>query len=212
MTVISLTNIKGGVGKSSTSAHLAYWLAVIKKKKVLVVDADGQGSVSMWLEKLDLGIPCLRITDPDTLAEEIPQLEAGVDYLVVDNAGSLGEATRCTLLTAKIAVIPVTPSGLDLVSAASAVKMVRQIQKARNGLPKAGIFINRGMKNTRLLKEAEQLLGQLEGVTAFKQIIYQRQAIADAFLQKTTLWGMKGGKDGAEDYHKLFNEILRLAK
>ncbi|MBD2303838.1 ParA family protein [Nostoc sp. FACHB-190] len=212
MTVIAMTNLKGGVGKSSTAAHFAYWLSIIKKKKILVVDADGQGSTSTWLEGLDLNVPCHRITDPDTLAEEIPRLEEEVEYLVVDNAGNLGEATRCTLLTAKIAVIPVTPSGLDLMSAATAVKMVRQIQKARSGLPKAGIFINRGMKNTRLLREAQELLSQLEGVTAFKQIIYQRQAIADAFLQKTTVWGMKGAQDGAEDYHKLFNEILRLAK
>ncbi|BAY28166.1 hypothetical protein NIES2100_79950 (plasmid) [Calothrix sp. NIES-2100] len=212
MTVISFTNLKGGVGKSSTAAHFIYWLSAVKKKKVSVVDADGQGSTSTWLESLELNIPIQRITDPDTLAEEIPRLEEDVDYVVVDNAGNLGEATRCTLLTAKIAVIPVTPSGLDLVSAAAAVKMVRQIQKARNGLPKAGIFINRGIKNTKLLKEAQELLGQLEGVTAFKQIIYQRQAIADAFLQRTTLWGMRGTQDGAADYQKLFNEILRLAK
>ncbi|ODH00650.1 hypothetical protein A4S05_32235 [Nostoc sp. KVJ20] len=212
MTVISFTNLKGGVGKSSTCAHFVYWLSAIKKKKVSVVDSDGQGSTHMWLSGIDLNIPCHRITDPDTLAEEIPRLEQEVDYLVVDNAGNLGEATRCTLLTAKIAVIPVTPSGLDLVSAAAAVKIVRQIQRARNGLPKAGIFINRGIKNTKLLREAEELLSQLEGVTAFKQIIYQRQAIADAFFQKTTVWGMKGAQDGASDYQKLFTEILRLAK
>ena len=212
MTVICFTNLKGGVGKSTTAAHFVYWLSAIKKRNVTVVDADGQGSTSMWLSGIDLDIPCHRITDPDTLAEEIPHLEKEVDYLIVDNAGNLGDATRCTLLTAKIAVIPVTPSGLDLVSAAAAVKIVRQIQKARNGLPQAGIFINRGIKNTKLLKEAQELLSQLEGVTAFKQVIYQRQAIADAFLQKTTVWGIKSAQDGAADYQKLFNEILRLAK
>ncbi|MBL1202449.1 MAG: ParA family protein [Nostoc sp. GBBB01] len=212
MTVICFANLKGGVGKSTTAAHFAYWLGIVKKGNIAVVDADGQGSTSMWLEGLNLDIPFYRITDPDTLAEEIPKIEKEVDYLVVDNAGNLGEATRCTLLTAKIAVIPVTPSGLDLVSAAAAVRIVRQIQKARSGLPIAGIFINRAIKNTKLLKEAQDLLSQLEGITAFKQVIYQRQAIADAFLQKTTIWGMKGAQDGASDYQKLFNEILRLAK
>ncbi|MFW9262645.1 AAA family ATPase [Nostoc sp. CALU 546] len=211
MTVICFANLKGGVGKSSTAAHFIYWLVAIKKKKVIVVDADGQGSTSTWLESLELDIPVHRIIDPDTLAEEIPQLENRSDFLIVDNAGNLGDATRCTLLTAKIAVIPITPSGLDLMSAASAVKMVRQIQNARQGLPKAGIFVNRAIKNTKLLREAQEVITQL-GITGFKQVIYQRQAIADCFLQKTTVWGMKGSQEAQEDYHKLFLEILRLAK
>jgi chromosome partitioning protein len=212
MTTICFSNLKGGVGKSTTLTHFAYWLSAIKKRKIAVIDADGQSSTSTWLHSMDTEVPIYRMTDPDELAEEIPKLEKTVDYLVVDNAGNLGEATRCTLLTAKLAVIPITPSGLDLVSAASAVRMVRQIQNARGGLPLSGIFINRGVKNTKLLKEAQELLKQLEGVKAFKQVIYQRQAIADAFLQNTTVWGLKGSDDAASDYQRLFTEILRLAK
>jgi chromosome partitioning protein len=212
MSIISFTNLKGGVGKSTTAVHFIYWLSAIKKKSVAVVDADGQGSTSTWLEAMELGIDLHRITDADELAETIPALEEEFDYVVVDNAGNLGEATRSTLLTAKIAVIPISPSGLDLMSAASAAKVVKQNQKARGGFPKAGIFINRATRNAKLSREAVEAIGQLEGITPLKQIIYRRELIADTFLQKATVWNMAGGKEASADYQKLFNEILRLGK
>lgn len=212
MTVICFTNLKGGVGKSTLALHFIYWLSAIKKRSVAAVDVDSQGSTSTWLEALEMDIECHRIVDPDQLAEEIPELESQTEYLVVDCPGSLGEATRCVLLTAKIAVIPITPSGLDLMSAAAAVRIVKQTQTARGGLPIAGVVINKAIKNTRLLKEAQQVVTQLEPAIPFKQIIYQRQAIADAFLQGTTVWGMKQTEEAASDYQKLFAEILRLAR
>lgn len=46
--VISFANQKGGVGKSSTCIQLAFFLAE-KKKKVLVLDFDGQGNTSSRL-------------------------------------------------------------------------------------------------------------------------------------------------------------------
>ena len=204
MSTICFCNLKGGVGKSTTCVHFIYWLSQIKKKNVAVIDADGQSSTSNWLEVMQLKIPVYRITDPDELADQVPELEQDVNYLVIDNAGNLGDATRCTLLSASIAVIPVTPSGLDMMSAASAVRMVKQIQKARKGLPSAGIFLNRAIKNTKLLKESQQLLTEIEGINIFKQVIYQKQMIADSFLQGSTVWEMKGVKDAAQDYDKLF--------
>ncbi|MDJ0697533.1 AAA family ATPase [Mastigocoleus sp. MO_188.B34] len=212
MSTICFCNLKGGVGKSTTCVHFIYWLSQIKKKNVAVIDADGQSSTSNWLEVMQLKIPVYHITDPDELADQVPELEQDVNYLVIDNAGNLGDATRCTLLTASLAVIPVTPSGLDMMSAASAVRMVKQIQKARKGLPSAGIFINRAIKNTKLLKESQQLLTEIEGINIFKQVIYQKQMIADSFLQGSTVWQMKGVKDAAQDYDKLFREILRMDK
>jgi len=212
MSIISFTNLKGGVGKSTTAVHFIYWLSAIKNKSVAVVDADGQGSTSAWLSAMKLDIDLHRISNADELAEQVPTLEENFDYVVVDNAGNLGEATRSTLLTAKIAVIPISPSGLDLMSAASAAKVVRQNQKARGGFPKAGIFINRATRNAKLSKEAVEVIGQLEGITPLKQIIYRRELIADTFLQKATVWNMSGGKEASADYQKLFTEILRLGK
>ena len=44
MRVICVMNRKGGVGKTTTVCNLAYWLAVYRGRRVLVVDLDGQGN------------------------------------------------------------------------------------------------------------------------------------------------------------------------
>lgn len=44
--VISYANQKGGVGKSTLCVQTAFYLAIKKKKKVLVVDLDAQGNTS----------------------------------------------------------------------------------------------------------------------------------------------------------------------
>lgn len=52
MKVITLLNEKGGVGKTTLASHIGAWLA-IQGKRVLMVDADGQGhlTVAYGIEK-----------------------------------------------------------------------------------------------------------------------------------------------------------------
>jgi chromosome partitioning protein len=47
--IITLQNQKGGVGKTTLSLHLAHHLTR-SGSRVLVVDADPQGSARDWLE------------------------------------------------------------------------------------------------------------------------------------------------------------------
>lgn len=47
--VISISNQKGGVGKSTLCIQLAFYLAIKKEKKVLVIDMDAQGNTTSRL-------------------------------------------------------------------------------------------------------------------------------------------------------------------
>lgn len=67
--VIAVTNQKGGVGKTTTTANLGIGLAQ-QNKRVLLIDADAQGSLT-----LSLGYP-----KPD----ELPVTLAGIMRNVID--------------------------------------------------------------------------------------------------------------------------------
>ena len=68
--VIAVTNQKGGVGKTTTTANLGIGLAQ-QNKRVLLIDADAQGSLT-----LSLGYP-----KPD----ELPVTLANIMQIVIDD-------------------------------------------------------------------------------------------------------------------------------
>lgn len=211
MAIISLVNQKGGVSKSTTSVHLAYWLVVKEKKTVLLVDADGQRSSSQWVTGMEEeNIPCQVIQSPDDLLEQIPTLAADYDYLIIDGPASLSEATRAILFRSDLAVIPVQPTGVDLRSASDAMRLVKQAQSVRGGLPFAVIFLSRAVKGTKLKDEAIALLSQIKEAKLLKTVVHQKQAIADTSGQSATVWDFSGkpAKDSAREYEQLFKEVL----
>jgi len=210
--VISLINQKGGVAKSTSSVHLAYWLISKQKRNILLIDADGQQSSSLWIENMEeVKIPCQVLQSPDDLLEQIPELVPNYDYLVVDGPASLSEATRAILFHSDLACIPVQPTGVDLRSASDAMRLVKQAQSVRGGLPKAVMFLSRAVKKTRLKQEAIALLNQNPAGTLLKSIIHQRQVIADSSGQSETVWNLSGrsANDAAREYDQLFKEILK---
>lgn len=210
MSIIAFVNQKGGCAKSTTTVHFAYWL-VHRKHQVLVVDADAQGSSSIWLESLEDQIPCEVVQDPKELLTRIPKLASQYDYVIIDGPAGLSEMTKAIIFTANLAVIPCQPTGVDLRSAADAIRMIRQAQAARNGEPRAAVLLSRAVKGTRLKDEAiAQLSGM--GVPFLNTVVHQRQAIADTFGQAATVWELlgKASVEAAEEFDELFREIMEM--
>lgn len=210
MPTIALVNQKGGCSKSTTTVHLAYWLRQ-KKKKVTVVDADAQKSSSIWLASLEQPIPAVVLQSPDELLEQIPDLAEQTEYLLVDGPAGLSEATRAILFRTDLAIVPCQPTGVDLASAADAVRLINQAQSVRNGPPKAALFLARAVKGTKLLDESIALLNKT-GVPVLKTVVYQRQAIADCFGQQCTVWelGTRAATESGNEFNRLFKEVLAL--
>lgn len=211
MSIIAFCAQKGGAGKTTGSVHFAVWLHR-KKKKVSFLDADPQGSASLWLSTMQLPIPTLKLSDANALIEQIPELAEQSDYLVIDGAPNSGESTRAILCLSDVSITPVQPSGLDLSSTGDIIRLIKSAQTISGGLPTPAIFLNRAFKGTRLKKEALEVLSQFRDVTLLKTVVHQRQAISDCFTQEGTIWDMPAAKESAKEFESLFSEILSLLK
>lgn len=96
MKTLTIANQKGGVGKSTLCAHLA-WAAHEQDLRVLLVDMDKQGSLSMtWPRAAEGSAEALRASQlygpqtpaaPEQLAEGLAIIRADDGLLALDGAG-----------------------------------------------------------------------------------------------------------------------------
>jgi chromosome partitioning protein len=117
MAVIVLAGTKGGVGKTTLAAALAVE-ASRKKKRVAIIDLDGQQSLARWHELRETHhagntivlIPVGKHPDVDIDAA----VKAGYDWLIIDALPGSVARTELAVQVADLVVVPVRPSPIDV--------------------------------------------------------------------------------------------------
>ncbi len=198
---IAFTNSKGGVGKSTLAVHFTAWCHD-HGNRVALVDADAQGSSSVWLQEAEPKIPIFRLQSPDEILEQVPALAQRFDGLVIDGPAGLSEVTRAIMLVADLALLPCGPSALDLRAANEAIRVVKQAQAIRHGPPDVLLVPNKLQVQLRLSREFMETAKELSVPTT--PGLRLRQAYADAAGQGTLVWRLRGAKKAAEEIKSLF--------
>lgn len=179
--VIALLNQKGGSGKTTLATHLAGELA-FDGYKVVLIDADPQGSASDWAERrAQNGQKCLYGVfglARESLHVEVPQIAQTADFVVIDGPPRAAAITRSALLAADLALIPVQPSAYDIWATQEMVRLVEEARLYRPAL-RAAFVINRRVVGTVIGREARAALAE-QILPALAVEICQRIAFADS--------------------------------
>ena len=179
--IIAIMNLKGGVGKSTIAVNLACELA--GNQSVVVVDADSQATAADWARRGDLpvrveALPFDAETPVGPWVETVLTLQA--NHVIIDCPPHIGPATLAAAGIADIVLVPVTPSGADLVATDSALALVHDAQVARKDNGPLCLLVpskvDRRTSAGRELAAALERFGEPVGPE-----IGQRAALVDAF-------------------------------
>lgn len=205
--IIAVANGKGGVGKSTTSVHLAGWLHD-QGHRVLLADCDAQQSSSQWMEEANPDIQTLQFEKPDDILDTLQEHAREFDYVVADGPGSNSETSRALLMVADLAVLPCKASMLEVRALAEATKILLQARKIRRGPPPATIILNMVQPRYKLAAEMKKAAAALRlPIVSTPWIL--RQVYADAPGQGKFVWKMGAvGRIATAEVHRIFEELL----
>ncbi|HZZ26696.1 MAG TPA: ParA family protein [Pirellulales bacterium] len=205
--MISVTNFKGGVGKTTVAVHCAMWCAS-QGITVGFIDGDTQASSSQWLAEAQPDLPCRLVTTPEECLAAARELSDQCDVIVGDGPAGLGEISRTLLILSEIAIIPVTPSALDIRSVQQAISVLKFAKELNLGRPEGWLVLNRMRKRDTISRELIATAPQL-GLRVGNTSIRDLQAYRDAVQQGTVVMRMGLRAAGAaRDMEQLFQEIL----
>ena len=176
--IIAFASLKGGSGKTTLSVHLAAAIAA-GGRRVLLADADPQGSASGWAAARDDAppFPVIGIAR-NTLHRDLPAIAADYEHCVIDTPPRVSALARSALLAADVVVIPVQPSSYDVWAAGETVQL---IDEARGFKPEllGAFIINRKIPNTVIGRDVADALGDYD-LPLLPTAIAQRVAYAES--------------------------------
>jgi len=176
--IIGVLNQKGGVGKTTLAVNIAAALARTGKR-VLLIDADPQGSALDWAAARE-GDPLFAVVGlpKPSIHKELALVGEGYDVVVIDGPPRVTDLARSAIMASDIVLIPVQPSPYDIWAADEVVKLIQEASVFKENL-KSVFVINRKIANTAIGRDVREALEAYDLPTLEASIV-QRVAFAEA--------------------------------
>ena len=206
--VISILNQKGGVGKTTIAVHLATAFAR-KKRRVLLVDADPQGSALDWAAARH-GQPLFPVVGlpKNSIHKELPALAINYELVIIDGPPRVYDVAKSAVGASDLVLVPVQPSPYDVWAAKEIIDLFDEAMVFTPNLIKAFV-INRKIVNTAIGRDVAEALSEYP-VPVLEATIGQRVAFAESATQGRTVYDIDPDMLASKEMDQLADEVERL--
>lgn len=176
--IIGVLNQKGGVGKTTLSVNIAAALARTGKR-VLLIDADPQGSALDWAAARE-GDPLFAVVGlpKPSIHKELSVVGEGYDHIVIDGPPRVTDLARSAIMASDVVLVPVQPSPYDIWAADEVVKLIQEASVFKENI-KSFFVINRKIANTAIGRDVREAL-EAYNLPTLEASVVQRVVFAEA--------------------------------
>lgn len=183
MEVIAFTNLKGGTAKSTSSAFVAHAYAA-QGKRVLVVDADPQGSTVNWSAEADWSIPTLALPVKNLHTRLPGIIPPGTDAVIIDTPPLEEQAgiVHAAMRAANKIIITMAPTMMEFARLAQVWNAIEDTEPLRQEPAVSAVLLNRTVSPDAVGAVAtyRQLIRD-DGRTVLDTGVRQHQILAQAY-------------------------------
>jgi len=204
--VITISQQKGGTGKTTLAVHLALAFIKYHNLKVAIIDTDPQGSLGKWFmireeKKISNDNLTFKTASLWGAQYESKSLKKDNDIVIIDTPPKIESDARPSIESADLVLIPMAASHVDFWATGAIVEIAKKANK------KILIQINRANQRSKLISKTNDFIKSLN-LSATKTIIGNRQIFASSMGEGKTAVEKQKKSNAVEEIKNLSEQIL----
>jgi chromosome partitioning protein len=211
--IIAVTNLKGGVGKSTVAQNLAVCFAHAGKK-VCILDTDLKQRTSMrWAGERAEHLPPIIVSgvEEKQLTQQAEALKKIYDVIIIDGRPDLEKLATKTIAISDVVIVPITAKSADIWSLQNFMEwyeIVSEEVESRTGKKiKAFLMLNMYKGNRTITKDIEQYLGEV-GIELLEGRLADRASYIEAMTLGMGVYEYPKDAKAKEEMRNVFEELI----
>ena len=204
--VITISQQKGGTGKTTLAVHLAMAFIKYHNLKVAIIDTDPQGSMGKWFmirteKKVSNENLTFKTASLWGAQYESKTLKNDHDIVIIDTPPKIESDARPSIEAADLVLIPMAASHVDFWATGAIVEIAKKANK------KILVQINRSNQRSKIINKTKDFIKSLD-LQSTQTIIGNRQIYTSSMGEgKTAVEKQKKG-NAVDEIKKLSGQIL----
>ncbi len=209
--IIAVTNLKGGVGKTTIATNLAV-VFTQQGKSVCIIDTDKEQTSSIrWSEQRDDNRAYIAVVTVgvEKLLREAEQLGKKYDIVILDGSPNASELAITTIMASDIVLVPVSKSAYDFWAMDNFLQKYKQAKAFRPDI-KAFIILNKFNEKQNVGKEVKEAIERdFTDIPLLQTVLHDRVAYTETITEGLGVVEYKDKKAKAE-IEQLYAELNHI--